>query len=106
VVIHNNDPLDLAGNEGEVISVAIARSKANVDLLVNGQVFTQNTLTLRRADGDPVHLAVGGVFTDRTNGGGAFSVSLTGGGITATKAISQVSPREARRSFVFTIDIV
>ena len=104
--IHNDNPLDLAGDDGEVITVAIARSKAQVDVLLNGKPFTDDTFTLDKSKSDPYFLAVGGVYTDKKKGGGAFSVSLSGSGITATQTGQQFSPKEARRSFVFTIDVV
>ena len=104
--IHNDNPLDLAGEDDEVITVTIARSKAQVDLLLNGKPFTSATFKLEKAKSDPFFLAVGGVYTDKKKGGGAFSVSLSGSGITATQTGVQFSPKEARRSFVFTIDVV
>ena len=103
--IHNDNPLDLSGKNGEVITVTIARSKTNVDLLLNGAPFEDDSFTLDKTASNPFFLAVGGVFTDRKKGGGAFSVSLSGSGITATQTAVQSSPKEARRSFVFTIDI-
>ena len=106
MTIHNNDPLDLSGPNNEVITVTIAKSKATVDVLLNKQVFTGTSFTLDKSKADPFHVAIGGVYTDTTNGGGAFSVSLSGGGTIATKAVTQFSPTEARKSFVFTIDIV
>lgn len=104
--IHNDNPLDLAGEDDEVITVTIARSKAQVDLLLNGKPFTGEKFTLNKTKSDPYFLAVGGVYTDKKKGGGAFSISLSGSGITATQSGIQFSPKEARRSFVFTIDIV
>ena len=106
MTINGANPLDLSGIDAEVITIAVASSKAKVDVLLNGQVFTGTQFTLDKTKGDPFQLAVGGVYTDKTNGGGAFSVSLTGNGVTATQPATQASPLEARRSFVFTIDIV
>jgi hypothetical protein len=105
VKIHNDNPLDLSGKDGEVITVTIARSKAQVDLLLNGEVFEDESFKLDKTKSDPFLLAVGGVFTDRKKGEGAFSVSLSGNGITATRTATQFTPKEARRSFVFAIDI-
>ena len=104
--IHNDNPLDLAGDDGEVITVTIAKSKAQVDLLLNGKPFQSASFKLDKTKNDPFFLAAGGVFTDKKKGGGAFSVSLSGSGITATQTATQFSRKEARRAFVFTIDIV
>jgi hypothetical protein len=104
--IHNDNPLDLTGEDGEVITVTIARSKARVDLLLNGKPFSDESFTLDKSKSDPCFLAVGGIYTDKKKGGGAFSVSLSGSGITATQSGVQFSAKEARRSFVFTIDIM
>jgi len=104
-MIHNGDPLDLAGADKETITVTVTSTKAVVDLVLNGQVFTGTQITLDKAKADPWLLSVGGVFTDTKNGCGAFSVSLFGGAV-ATKAVAQFSPAEARRSFTFTIDVV
>ena len=103
--IHNDNSLDLSGKDGEVITVTVARSKAQVDLLLNGKPFEDESFKLDKSKSDPFFLAVGGVFTDRKKGEGAFSVSLSGNGITATRTATQFTPKEARRSFVFTIDI-
>jgi len=106
VKIHNDNPLDLSGTDGEVITVTIARSKAQVDLLLNGEPFEDDSFELDQSASDPYILVVAGLFTDKKKGGGAFSVSLSGSGITATRTATQFSPKEARRSFVFAIDVV
>ena len=104
--LNNGHALDLAGLNGEMITVSVAKSKAKVDLMLHGQPFTGSQFKLDRTTNDPFFLAIGGVFTDKKNGGGAFSVSLTGSGVTATQAVTQFSPKEARRGFVFTIDVL
>jgi hypothetical protein len=107
VTILDNDPLDLSGQNGEIITISITKSKALVDVLLNGQVLAETQFTLDNTKADPFHLAVGGVYTDKVNGGGGFSVSLAGNGpAVATKAVTQFSAAEARRAFTFTIDIV
>lgn len=104
--INNGNALDLSGRNGETISVSVAGSKAKVDMVLHGQPFTGSQFKLDRTRNDPFFLAIGGVFTDKKNGGGAFSVSLTGSGVTATQTATQFSPKEARRGFVFTIDVL
>jgi len=106
VKILDNDPLDLSGQDGEVITVMVVRSKATVDLVLNGKDFNGSKFTLDKAKADPFLLAVGGIYTDKKKGGGAFSVSLSGSGVTATKPVTQFSAAEARRSFVFAIDVI
>jgi hypothetical protein len=107
LTIQDNDPLDLSGSNGERITVTVTSSKTVVDLLLNGQVFTGNQFTLDKTRADAFRLSVGGIYTDKTNGGGTFSVSLAGSGpAVATKAVTQFSAAEARRSFAFTIDVV
>ena len=105
--IFDNDPLDLGGNSGETITVTVQSHKAQVDLRLDGQPFSSQAFTLNKTRADPSHLSVGGVYTDTTNGGGSFSVSLSGTtGPPAVKKVNQFTPAEAARSFVFTIDII
>ena len=101
----DNDPLDLVGSNGEQISVSVRATKAQVDLLLNGQSFNPGTFTLDRAVADPTYLSAAGVYTD-PNGGGTFSVRLSGSGpAVAAKTVNQAAGNDARRSFTFSIDI-
>ena len=104
--ILDNDPLDLGGYSGETVTVEVVSNKAQVNMRLDGRAFTSGAFTLNREQADPSYLAVGGVYADTQNGGGSFSVSLTGStGPPATKVVRQFKPAEARRSFVFTIDV-
>ena len=104
--IFDNDPLDLGGDDGETITVSVETTKAQVDLKLDGERFTDETFTLNKAKADPSWLQVGGLFTDTTAGGGLFSVTLSGSaGPKAVKSVRQFKPAQARRSFAFVIDI-
>jgi hypothetical protein len=111
--IKNNNHLDLAGNNGETISVEV-QSKATVHgvnysldnqdsrILVKG-----NTLkfTLDKATNDPSILVM--TFTFAGNGNGKYDVKISGsnGGDISNFTVSQFDG-EATDSIAYTFDVI
>lgn len=106
MTINDGNPLDLEGNDGEEILVEVKTTKAESGMTLDGEVFEGSSFTLSGAKADPSLLTVSGVFVDDTDGGGSFTVRLTGAsGPPAVHHVDQFKT-QARRAITFTIDVV
>lgn len=105
MIINNGNPLDLAGSDGERIQIDVQTHQAVSDMLLNGNLFTAPAFTLSKL-ADPNLLTVAGLFTNVTQGGGWFEVTLTGSsGRPAVYRVAQFQT-QGRKSVTFNIDVV
>lgn len=104
--IRNNNPLDLEGSDGEVITIKVT-SEGTVHLVnynLDGSEWGGGSFTLNKAAHDPSILVM--FFTFSNPSGGRYEIEVTGshGGI-SNYTVSQVYG-EASDSITYTFDIV
>ncbi len=109
--IRNNNPLDLEGNDGEVIIVEVRAFGTNHAVNYNldgigGRLNAAPNLvfTLNKATHDPSILVM--FFTFTTNNGGVYEIELTGSaGGRSHYTVTQL-PNLAANAIAYTIDVI
>lgn len=107
--IRNNNPLDLEGQNGEVITVQISATGTvfAVSRDLNGESDAAPpsfSFRLDKSRNDPSILVLFFIFSN--NGGGVYSMTVTGsaGGDTAHYSVAQFQ-NEASNAIAYTFDI-
>lgn len=107
--IRNNNPLDLEGRDGEVITVQITATgtvfAVSSDLDGESKPASPSfSFPLRKSAHDPSILVLFFIFSN--NGGGIYNMKVTGsaGGDTAHYSVAQFQ-NEASNAIAYTFDI-
>jgi len=109
--IRNNNPLDLEGQDGEEITVSVQEGgttgyAVDYDLDgTSGPLPKPLKFVLKKSANDPSIMVL--FFTFQSNGGGSYSIVVTGdkGGDTSSYSVLQFE-NQASNSIAYTFDVV